>query len=221
MTNAYSPKSDSIPLPAPLGLGHRRLIVPKKDPVYSQGDAADAVFFIESGKVRLYVLSPAGKEATIGILNAGTFFGESVHAGQSVRSVSAEAMSESTVIRIEKKSMMSALREDPQFSDLFLTHSLERNIRYQEDLVDQLFNSSEKRLARALLLMADLDKQGREEAVVPKLRQELLAEMIGTTRSRVSFFMNQFRRRGFIRYSGGVADGIAIHNSLSDFVLHG
>lgn len=221
MLSACSPKNDSGQFPVSSGEGRRNLHVGRKTPVYSQGDAADAVFFIESGKVRLSVLSAAGKEATIGLLNAGAFFGEGVLAGQRVRTGSAEAMTDCKIIRIGTQEVVDALRDDSAFAALFVAHSVSRNLRYEEDLTDQMFNSSEKRLARALLLLADLDKQGKSETVVPLIRQEALAEMIGTTRSRVSFFMNQFRKRGFIRYSGRLAGGLAIHNSLNEFVLRG
>ena len=174
------------------------------------------MFYIQTGKVRLTVVSNDGKEATIGILGDGEFFGEGALAGQPLRMGSATAMTDCSVLRIDKKAMMEALHREHEFSDLFVAYLLARNIRYEEDLVDQLFNSSEKRLARILLLLAHFGKEGKPESVVPKISQEVLAEMIGTTRSRVSFFMNRFRKLGFIHYNGG----LQVHSSLLNVVLH-
>ena len=174
------------------------------------------MFYIQEGKVRLTVVSKAGKEATIGILKDGDFFGEGCLAGQPLRMGSASAITDCAVLRIDKKAMMEALHREHEFSDLFVAYLLARNIRYEEDLVDQLFNSSEKRLARILLLLAHFGKEGTPETVVPKISQETLAEMIGTTRSRVSFFMNRFRKLGFIHYNGG----LQVHSSLLNIVLH-
>jgi CRP/FNR family transcriptional regulator, cyclic AMP receptor protein len=201
---------------ATIGEGRKFVLFPKKQTVFSQGDAADAVFYIQSGKVRLTVLSSGGKEATIGILGEREFFGEGSLAGQSVRMDSATAMTDCALLRIEKKAMMEALHREHAFSDLFVAYLLARNIRYEEDLVDHLFNSSEKRLARALLLLSHFGKEGKPEKVVTKISQEVLAEMIGTTRSRVSFFMNRFRKLGFIHYNGG----LQVHSSLLHVVLH-
>jgi CRP/FNR family transcriptional regulator, cyclic AMP receptor protein len=201
---------------ATIGEGRRALNVPKRQAIFAQGDTADAVFYIQEGRVRLTVVSKAGKEATIGILKEGDFFGEGSLAGQSLRMGSATAMTDCAVLRIDKKAMMQALRREHEFSDLFVAYLLARNIRYEEDLVDQLFNSSEKRLARILLLLAHFGKEGTPETVVPKMSQETLAEMIGTTRSRVSFFMNRFRKLGFIHYNGG----LQVHSSLLNVVLH-
>jgi len=200
---------------ATIGEGRRILPVPKKQTIYTQGDDADAVFYVQKGKVRLTV-SKTGKEATIGIVSEGNFFGEGALAGQVRRMGSAAAMTDCDLMRIDKKAMMSALHGEHAFSDLFVAYLLARNIRYEEDLVDQLFNSSEKRLARVLLLLARFGKEGAPEAVVPKISQETLAEMVGTTRSRVSFFMNRFRKLGFIHYNGG----LQIHSSLLNVVLH-
>jgi CRP/FNR family transcriptional regulator, cyclic AMP receptor protein len=191
---------------------------PKKQTIFVQGDSSDAVFYIKEGKVRLTVVSEAGKEATIGILNEGAFFGEGCLTGQRLRLCSATAMTDCSVMRIEKKSMIDVLHREHAFSDMFVSYLLARNIRYEEDLVDQLFNSSEKRLARILLLLAHFGKEGKTEAVIPKMSQETLAEMIGTTRSRVSFFMNRFRELGFIDYNGG--SGLEVHSSLLNIVLH-
>src|SRR6185436_3249720 len=161
------------------------------------------VFYVQKGKVRLTVVSKTGKEATIGIVSEGNFFGEAALAGQVRRMGSAAAMTDCDLMRIDKKAMMSALHGERAFSDLFVGYLLARNIRYEEDLVDQLFNSSEKRLARILLLLARFGKEGKPESVVPKISQETLAEMVGTTRSRVNFFMNKFRKLGFVDYNGG------------------
>ena len=201
---------------ATIGDGRKILAVPKKQMVFAQGDAADAVFYIQKGKVRLTVVSKTGKEATIGIVTEGNFFGEGSLAGQVLRMGSAAAMTDCELLRVDKKAMMDALHRERAFSDMFVAYLLARNIRYEEDLVDQLFNSSEKRLARVLLLLAHFGKEGIPETVVPKISQETLAEMVGTTRSRVSFFMNRFRKLGFIHYNGG----LQVHSSLLNVVLH-
>jgi CRP/FNR family transcriptional regulator, cyclic AMP receptor protein len=201
---------------ATIGEGRRLLHFKNKQGIFTQGDAADAVFYVQTGKVKLTVVSKIGKEATIGILNDGDFFGEGSLAGQSIRMGSATTMTDCIVMRIDKKAMMEVLHREHELSDLFVAYLLSRNIRYEEDLVDQLFNSSEKRLARILLLLAHFGKEGKPEAVVPKISQEMLAEMIGTTRSRVSFFMNRFRKLGFIHYNGG----LQVHSSLLNVVLH-
>src|ERR1700693_665825 len=172
--------------------------------IFAQGDGADAVFYIQKGKVRLTVVSKTGKEATIGIVNEGNFFGEGSLAGQVLRMGSAAAMTDCELLRVDKKAMMEALHRERSFSDMFVAYLLARNIRYEEDLVDQLFNSSEKRLARVLLLLAHFGKDGKPEVTIPKISQETLAEMVGTTRSRVNFFMNRFRKLGFVRYNGGL-----------------
>jgi len=205
---------------ATIGEGRNLLTVPKTQNIYTQGDQADAVFYVQKGKVRLTVVSKAGKEATIGILNERSFFGEGALAGQIVRMGSAAALTDCELLRVEKKAMIDALHREHAFSDMFVAYLLARNIRYEEDLVDQLFNSSEKRLARVLLLLAHFGKEGIPEVVVPKISQETLAAMIGTTRSRVSFFMNRFRKLGFIDYSGGLEGGLQVHSSLLNVVLH-
>jgi CRP/FNR family cyclic AMP-dependent transcriptional regulator len=201
---------------ATIGEGRKILAIPKKQTIFTQGDKADAVFYVQKGKVRLTVVSKAGKEATIGIVNESNFFGEGSLAGQLLRMGSAESLTDCEILRVEKRAMLSALHREHAFSDLFVAYLLARNIRYEEDLVDQLFNSSEKRLARILLLLAHFGKEGIPETVVPKISQETLAEMIGTTRSRVSFFMNRFRKLGFIHYNGG----LKVHSSLLNVVLH-
>ncbi len=201
---------------ATIGEGRKSVLFQRKQGIFAQGDAADAVFYIQTGKVKLSVVSKTGREATIGILGDGDFFGEGSLAGQALRMGSATAITDCAVLRIDKKAMMEALHREHEFSDMFVTYLLARNIRYEEDLVDQLFNSSEKRLARILLLLAHFGKEGKPETVVPKISQETLAEMIGTTRSRVSFFMNRFRELGFIHYNGG----LQVHSSLLNIVLH-
>jgi CRP/FNR family cyclic AMP-dependent transcriptional regulator len=203
---------------AKAGVGKTVVNLKKKDAAFSQGDPADAIFYIKKGKVQLTVVSKIGKEATLGILSEGGFFGEGGLAGQPLRMGSATAMTDCELLRIDKKEMMLALHREHTFSDLFVAYLLARNIRYEEDLVDQLFNSSEKRLARILLLLARFGKEGVPETVIPKISQETLAEMIGTTRSRVSFFMNRFRKLGFINYEGG--SGLQVHSSLLSVVLH-
>lgn len=183
--------------------------------VFSQGDAADAVFYIQSGKVKLTVVSARGKEAVIGMLERGSFFGEGCLAGQPLRMSTASAMQPSTLIRVGKSTMVRLIHREPEFAELFMAYLLSRNVRIEEDLVDQLFNSSEKRLARILLLLAHFGKESRPETVIPNVSQETLASMVGTTRSRVSHFMNRFRKMGFIHYNGG----LQVHSALLTVVL--
>src|ERR1700724_1158798 len=202
---------------ATIGEGRRVVSFSRKQTIFTQGDAADSVFYIQEGKVKLTVVSKIGKEATLGILSGGEFFGEGGLAGQSLRMGSATAMTDCELMRIEKKAMVVALHQQHTLSDLFTAYLLGRNIRYEADLVDQLFNSSEKRLARILLLLAHFGKEGVPETVIPKISQETLAEMIGTTRSRVSFFMNRFRKLGFVDYG---ESGLQVHSSLLNIVLH-
>ena len=211
-----SPTFDPHAFLATIGEGRKFLLFPRKHTIFTQGDPTDAVFYIQTGKIKLTVVSHEGKEATIGILGEGYFFGEGSLAGQTLRMCSATAMTDCAVLRIDKQAMMEALHREHELSDVFVAYLLARNIRYEEDLVDQLFNSSEKRLARILLLLAHFGKEGKPESVVPKVSQEVLAEMIGTTRSRVSFFMNRFRKLGFIHYNGG----LKVHSSLLNVVLH-
>ena len=198
--------------------GRLKLTLPKKQTVFSQGDSADSVFYIQKGKVKLSVVAKRGKEATIGVLNEGDFFGEGCLTGQPLRMCTATAVTDCTVMRIDKKSMMEVIHSEHSFSDMFVAYLLTRNIRYEEDLVDQLFNSSEKRLARILLLLAHFGKDGKPEVAIPKISQESLAEMVGTTRGRVNFFMNRFRKLGFINYHAGGA--LQVHSSLLSIVLH-
>jgi len=185
--------------------------------VFSQGDPADAVFYIQKGKVKVTVVSDQGKEAVVAILGAGEFCGEGCLAGQARRIATVRAMTECTIMRLQKTSIVRVLHDEPAFSEMFMSHLLARTIRVEEDLVDQLFNSSEKRLARLLLLLANFGKEGRPEPLIAKISQETLAEMIGTTRSRVSFFMNKFRRMGFLDYNG---QGLEVHSSLLNVILH-
>lgn len=217
VTHKKGRRFDAAALLSTIGEGRKIVAVKKRHTIFAQGDPADAVFYIQKGRVRLTVVSKTGKEATIGILNGGSFFGEGALAGQVLRIGSAAAMTDCELLRVEKKAMMAALHREHAFSDMFVAYLLARNIRYEEDLVDQLFNSSEKRLARVLLLLAHFGKEGIPEPVVPKISQETLAEMIGTTRSRVSFFMNRFRKLGFVDYDGG---GLQVHSSLLNVVLH-
>jgi CRP/FNR family cyclic AMP-dependent transcriptional regulator len=184
--------------------------------VFAQGDAADAVFYLESGQVKLTAVAASGKAAVIAILGAGTFFGEGCLAGQAVRISTASAVQASRIVRIQKKTMVALLHDDAEFSELFTAYVLSRNVRIEEDLVDQLFNSSEKRLARLLLLLAHFGKESTAETVVPRISQDTLASMVGTTRSRVSFFMNRFRKMGFVEYGKG---GLRVHSALLSVIL--
>jgi CRP/FNR family transcriptional regulator, cyclic AMP receptor protein len=201
---------------AKIGRDGTSLTSSKKQILFSQGDAAEAVFYIQGGKVKLTVVSQEGKEAIVAILEQGSFFGESCLAGQIVRTSTATALEDSRIVRIDKVAMIRLLHKEPTFAELFMSYLLAHSIRIQADLVDQLFNSSEKRLARVLLLLAHFGKDGKPEPVIAKVSQETLAEMIGTTRSRVSFFMNKFRKLGFIDYNGG----LYVHSSLLNIVLH-
>jgi CRP/FNR family cyclic AMP-dependent transcriptional regulator len=203
---------------ATIGEGRKLVTFSKKQAIFTQGECADSIFYIREGKVRLTVVSNIGKEATLGILNEEEFFGEGGLAGQPFRMGSATAMTDCELLQIDKKAMMLALHQEHTLSDLFTAYLLGRNIRYEEDLVDQLFNSSEKRLARVLLLLARFDRKGAPEIAIPKISQETLAEMVGTTRSRVCIFMNRFRKLGFINYETGV--GLQVHSSLLSVVLH-
>jgi CRP/FNR family cyclic AMP-dependent transcriptional regulator len=190
----------------------------RKDQIaFSQGDPADAVFYIQSGKVKITVVSEQGKEAVVAILGTNEFFGEGCLTGQALRIATVAAMTESVIVRLEKAAIVRVIHQEPAFSEMFIAHLLGRTIRVEADLVDQLFNSSEKRLARLLLLLANFGKEGKPEPIIAKISQEMLAEMIGTTRSRVSFFMNKFRKLGFIDYNGG---GLEVHSSLLNAVLH-
>ncbi len=185
--------------------------------VFAQGDPADSVFYLQKGKAKVVVVSKRGKEAVLAILGPGNFFGEGCLTGQPRRMATVKAMTECSIMRVEKQAMVRVLHDEPKFAEMFISYLLGRNIRVEEDLVDQLFNSSEKRLARTLLLLANFGKDEKPEPVVAKISQETLADMIGTTRARVSFFMNKFRRLGFIEYNGN----LRVHNSLLSVVLNG
>jgi CRP/FNR family cyclic AMP-dependent transcriptional regulator len=188
----------------------------KNEKIFSQGDPADAVFYIQEGKVKVCVISAAGKEAVVALHGKGDFFGEGCLTGQLLRLATVATMTECVITRLDKAAVVRVLRDEPKFSAVFMSYLLARNARVEEDLVDQLFNSSEKRLARVLLLMANFGKEGKPEPVIAKISQETLAEIVGTTRSRVSSFMNKFRELGFINYNGG----LEVHNSLLNVILH-
>jgi len=211
-----SKASSSEFLPAPNGKGRSIIKYVKSQVIFSQGDPADAVFHIQKGKLKVTIVSDRGKEAVSAILGPDEFFGEACMAGQLLRLVTVSAMTEAVVERIEKPTMIRMVQDQPAFSQMFMTHILNRTIRVEADLIDQLFNSSERRLARLLLLLANYGSEGKPEPIIAKISQETLAEMIGTTRSRVSFFMNRFRKLGFISYNGH----IEVHKSLLNLVLH-
>jgi CRP-like cAMP-binding protein len=216
---ASKPKRDSFDPRAFLAhIGEGRMLAKHRQnqTIFSQGEPADAVFYILDGKVKVTVLSKGGKEAVLAILGAGDFFGEGSLNGHRRRMATVTTMSDCTITRLDKATMIRTLHDEPRLSELFITYLLHRNFRVEEDLVDQLFNSSEKRLARILLLLANFGKENKSEHVIAPLSQETLAEMVGTTRSRVNFFMNKFRRLGFIDYNGG----LEVHASLLDMVLH-
>src|SRR5580704_4272910 len=210
--SSFDPKSFLAKIGDGRGVGKYR----RDHIVFSQGDPADAVFYVQKGKVKLTVVSEQGKEAVIAILGTDDFFGEGCLAGQTQRIATVRTMTESVIARLEKSAIIQVIHQEPAFSEMFIAHLLMRSIRVEADLVDQLFNSREKRLARLLLLLANFGKEGMPEPVIAKISQETLAEMIGTIRSRVSFFMNRFRKLGFIGYNGG----IEVHSSLLNVVLH-
>jgi CRP-like cAMP-binding protein len=216
MTPKLKPLFDPKLFLAKVGKGRTISEYRKNHVIFSQGDPGDAIFYIHKGKVKLTIVSSAGKEAVIAILNAGDFLGEGCLAGRPLCLGTATAMSDCSIVRLEKLATIRVLHEEPAFSEMFMSYLLSRNMRIEEDLVDQLFNSSEKRLARVLLLLANFGKEGKPEPVIAKISQETLAEMIGTTRSRVSFFMNKFRDLGFIEYNGE----LHVHSSLLNIVLH-
>jgi CRP/FNR family cyclic AMP-dependent transcriptional regulator len=203
-------------LPPSIGGGRPAAKYKTGQPIFRQGDAADAVFYIQKGKVQITVVSEQGKEGVIGMLDAGEFFGEGCLAGQPLHMTSASTTAESAIVRIEKDAMMRALRDEPIFAQLFTAYLLSRNIQIEADLVDQLFNSSEKRLARVLLLLAHFGKDGKMETVIPKINQDILAARVGTTRSRINYFMNKFRKLGFIEYNGE----LKVHSSLMNVIVH-
>ena len=199
-----------------VGPGKSLLHYRKKQPVYAQGDPADAIFYVQKGRVKLTVVSPRGKSAVLAMVGPGEFFAEGCLAGQPLRTASAVAMTEAALIRLERRAMIAALHGSSALTELFISHLLSRTVRMEEDLVDQLFNSSEKRLARVLLLLAHFGKEGKSEPVLPSINQQTLAEMIGSTRSRVNGFMGKFRKLGFIEYNGG----LRVHSSLMNLLIH-
>lgn len=214
------PRKESIPFNSKAilsgaGDGSTTLQCRKQQILFAQGDAANAVFYIVNGWVKLTVVSKQGKEAVVAMLEGGDFFGETCLAGQRVCSATATSLDASTIVRIDRATMSRVLQHEPAFSELFMSHLLNRNVRIQEDLIDQLFNPAEKRLARTLLLLAHYGREDGSESVIPNISQETLAEMIGTTRSRVSFFLNRFKKLGFIEYT----DGLRVHKSLLNVVL--
>jgi CRP/FNR family cyclic AMP-dependent transcriptional regulator len=216
-SSAHSDAFDPRLFLARLGVGKSKQEYQEDEAVFLQGDAADAVFYLQSGKVKFTAVSTQGKEAVVAILPEASFFGEGCLAGQPLRMATASTVEPSTIIRVEKRVMVGLLHKEPEFAEPFLAYVLSRNIRMEADLVDHLFNSSEKRLARLLLLMANFGQESKPIPLIAKMSQETLAEMIGTTRSRVSFFMNRFRDLGFIEYNSG---GMHVHSSLVSVVLH-
>jgi CRP/FNR family transcriptional regulator, cyclic AMP receptor protein len=217
MVEPEKPAFDAEAFLASAGLGRRIVQLAPKQTFFSQGDPADSIFYLQKGRAKVTIVSPAGKEATITLLSDGDFVGEEALAALSgLRLATAVALTACTALKITREEMIRVMHEEHDFSDLFLKFLLARSMRIQADLVDQLFNSSEKRLARILLLMAEFGKPGEPEPLIPKISQETLAEMIGTTRSRVSFFMNRFRKLGFVEYDGR----IRVHKSLLNVILH-
>src|SRR3990172_2155389 len=216
MAGKTAQRFDPQPFLALVGNGRSIVNYQRGQLIFRQGDAADAVFYIHTGKVQIIVVSEQGKEGVIAILESGEFFGEGCLAGQPLHMATASAMAECAIARIEKEAMIRNLRDEPKFSQLFMAFLLSRNVQIEADLVDQLFNSSEKRLARVLLLLAHFGKDGKMEPVIPNVNQETLAARVGTTRSRVNFFMNKFRKLGFIEYNGS----LKVHSSLLNVIVH-
>jgi CRP/FNR family transcriptional regulator, cyclic AMP receptor protein len=213
---AKAPRFDDRTFLTSMGAGRSSAVFKPKEIVYRQGDAADAVHYIETGKIQITVVSEQGKEGVIAMLEPGEFFGEGCIAGQPFRMASAIATAKSTIVRIEKAAMIRVLHEQPAMSEMFMTFLLSRNIQIEADLVDQLFNSSERRLARLLLLLANFGKEGKMETIMPAINQDILAAKVGTTRSRINFFMNKFRKLGFIEYNGG----LKVHSALLNVIVH-
>jgi CRP/FNR family cyclic AMP-dependent transcriptional regulator len=216
MTGKKKTRVHPAKFPVEVGPGSTIAVVDQGHVIFAQGEVANALFNIQKGKVKLAVVSNAGKEAVIAVLGPGDFFGEGCLSGQPLRMATATAMTECSITRLERATAVARIQDEPAFAKVLLAYMLTRTIRIEEDLVDQLFNSSEKRLARTLLMLANFGKEGKPETVIPKVSQEVLAEMIGTTRSRVSYFMNKFRRLGFIEYNGT----LEVHSSLVNVVLH-
>ncbi|HMB74998.1 MAG TPA: Crp/Fnr family transcriptional regulator [Kiloniellaceae bacterium] len=216
MESKTVPPDDPLSFLASVGIGRSLLKYQQAQPIFQQGDAADAVFYIKKGRVQITVVSDQGKEGVIAILEACEFFGEGCLEGQPLHLATASAMTESVIVRVEKSAMINQLKIDSAFSQLFMTFLLSRKAQIEADLVDQLFNSSEKRLARVLLLLANFGKDGKLEPVIPQISQDVLAARVGTTRSRVNYFMNKFRSHGFIEYNGG----LKVHSSLLNVIVH-
>lgn len=217
MTSKRGQSFDPEPFLASVGAGRSAVNYERGQTVFRQGDAADAVFYIQNGKVQITVVSEQGKEGVIGLLEPGEFFGEGCLAGQPLHISTAGTLAESAIVRVEKDAMVRALRDDSTFSQLFMAYLLSRNAQFEADLVDHLFNSSEKRLARVLMLLAHFGKDGKMEPVIPKINQEILAARVGTTRSRINFFMNKFRKLGFIEYNGSL---LKVHSSLLNVIVY-
>jgi CRP/FNR family transcriptional regulator, cyclic AMP receptor protein len=213
---AEAPKFDVKSFLSSVGSGRSTEKYQRKEIIFRQGDAADGVFYIQSGKIELSVVSNQGKQGVVAILSVGDFFGEGCLAGQPLHMASAIALAESTIFRIEKQTMIRMLRDEPTLSEMFMGFLLSRNIQFEADLVDQLFNSSERRLARLLLLLANFGKEGKLESVIPSISQDILAARVGTTRSRINFFMNKFRKLGLIEYNGH----LKVHSALLNVVVH-
>src|SRR5579862_2370163 len=211
-----APKFDAKAFLSSVGTGKTVVKYARKKTVFQQGDPADSVFYIQSGKIQLSVVSEHGKQGVVGMLTAGDFFGEGCLAGQPLHMASAIALAESTIVKIDKKTMIGVLHAEPALSEMFMGFLLARNIQFEADLIDQLFNSSERRLARVLLLLANFGKEGKLETVIPRISQEILAAKVGTTRSRINFFMNKFRKLGFIEYNGG----LKVHSGLLNVIVH-
>lgn len=222
-TAARAPPFDARLFLASVGAGRNHVTYAPKEVIFCQGDPADAVYYIEKGGVQITVVSDQGKEGVVAMLKAGEFFGEGCLAGQDVHMGSATAVGEAVVVSIDKATMIRVLHEQPKLSEMFMAFLLLRNIQIEADLVDQLFNSSERRLARILLLLANFGKDGKLEMVIPKISQETLAARVGTTRARINFFMNKFRKLGLIEYSGGTPSqggGLKVHSSLMNIIVH-
>ncbi len=213
---AKVPRFDAQAFLMSVGTGRSTRKYPARKAIFQQGDPADAVFYIQKGKVKLTVVSKHGKEGVIAILSPGDFFGEGCLAGQPLHMATAASMAECMIVRIEKETMIRVLHDEPQLSEMFMTFLLSRNIQFEADLVDQLFNSSERRLARVLLLLANFGKEGKLNTVIPRISQDVLAAKVGTTRPRINFFMNKFRKLGLIEYNGG----LKVHSALLNVIVH-
>lgn len=213
---AAVPRFDAQAFLMSVGTGRSTKKYPAKKTIFQQGDPADAVFYIQKGRVKLTVVSKQGREGVIAMLSAGDFFGEGCLAGQPLHMATAASMAECMIVRIEKETMIRVLHQEPTLAEMFMAFLLSRNIQFEADLVDQLFNSSERRLARMLLLLANFGKEGKLETVIPRISQDVLAAKVGTTRPRINFFMNKFRKLGLIEYNGG----LKVHSALLNVIIH-